>query len=162
MTSNGSQVAADDHQRRRRKEALRQRKNNKGPISSRLMLDIRLKGEVGVISDELLVDLFPRRGSHDVELFPEIIYVALAPWVPNFTTVEDVQWTIVPVHTQASEKAKASFISGAAIHFPVAASSIQPFIQVLQGSDPSRSSFLLAQRGIEIHIVDVTPLHLDT
>ncbi|OAL74606.1 peroxisomal biogenesis factor 6 [Trichophyton violaceum] len=162
MTSNGSQVAADDHQRRRRKEALRQRKNNKGPISSRLMLDIRLKGEVGVISDELLANLFPRRSSHDVQPFPEIIYVALAPWVPNFTTVEDVQWTIVPVHTQASEKAKASFISGAAIHFPVAASSIQPFIQVLQGSDPSRSSFLLAQRGIEIHIVDVTPLHLDT
>lgn len=64
MTSNGSLVAADDHQRRRRKEALRQRKINKGPISSRLMLDIRLKGEVGVISDELLADLFPRRGSH--------------------------------------------------------------------------------------------------
>ncbi|EFR02168.1 peroxisomal biogenesis factor 6 [Nannizzia gypsea CBS 118893] len=162
MASNGPLVAADDHQHRRRKGALRQRKTNKGPISSRLMLDIRLKGEVGILSDELLADLFPRQGSHDAEAHSEIIYVALAPWMPNLTTVEDVQWTIVPVRTQASEKTKASFISSSAIHFPVAANSIQPFIQALQGSDPSRSSFLLAQRGIEIHIVNVTPLHLDT
>ncbi|KAK2809253.1 hypothetical protein FQN49_008634, partial [Arthroderma sp. PD_2] len=160
--SNGPVVGPDDPQRRRRKAALRQRNSNKGPISARLMLDIRLKGEVGVLSDELLADLFPRQGSDDSEPRPDIIYVALAPWIPNLSTVEDVQWTIVPVHIQANEKTKASFISNSAIHFPVSANSIQPFIQVLQGSDPSRSSFLLAQRGIEIHIVNVTPLHLDT
>ncbi|KAF3481957.1 peroxisomal biogenesis factor 6 [Arthroderma uncinatum] len=161
MESNGPVVGSDDPQRRRRKAALRQRNSNKGPIPARLMLDIRLKGEVGVLSDELLADLFPRLCSDDSEARPDIIYVALAPWIPNLTTVEDVQWTIVPVHTQANEKTKASFISNSAIHFPVSANSIQPFIQVLQG-DPSRSSFLLAQRGIEIHIVNVTPLHLDT
>ncbi|KAM5443016.1 peroxisomal assembly protein [Microsporum ferrugineum] len=162
MESNGPVVAVDDSQRRRRKAALRQRNSSKGPISARLMLDIRLKGEIGVISDELLADLLPRRGADDFGTRPDIIYVALAPWTPNLTTVEDVQWTIVPVHTQASEKTKPSFISSSAIHFPVSANSIQPFILALQGSDPSRSSFVLAQRGIEIHIVNVTPLHLDT
>jgi peroxin-6 len=48
------------HPRKRR----RRRRLDRPPISARLLLDDRMKGEVGVLSEDLFNDLFPgsRRG----------------------------------------------------------------------------------------------------
>lgn len=49
-------VDAVFNQRRRRR---RRRRQDKPAISARLLPDDRLKGEVGVLSDDLFSDLFP-------------------------------------------------------------------------------------------------------
>lgn len=41
----------------------RRRKANKSPISARLFLDDRIKGNVGVLSEDLITDLFPEEVS---------------------------------------------------------------------------------------------------
>lgn len=48
-----------DQPRRRRRRAGRRRLRNRAPISARLMLDQSLRGDVGVLSDDLVTDLFP-------------------------------------------------------------------------------------------------------
>lgn len=53
-----------DHTKRRRRKigaGKRNRKNlrSKNPISARLVLDHHLRGDLGVLSDDLVSDLFP-------------------------------------------------------------------------------------------------------
>lgn len=45
--------------KRRRRKATRRRLRNKAPISARLVLDQHLRGDVGILSDDLVADLFP-------------------------------------------------------------------------------------------------------
>lgn len=54
----------DDHPRQRRRKAgsrktTRRNFRNKNPVSGRLVLDHHLRGDVGVLSDDLVTDLFP-------------------------------------------------------------------------------------------------------
>lgn len=52
--------ATEHFKRRRRREGPgRRRANNKNPISARLVLDHHLRGDVGILSDDLAIDLFP-------------------------------------------------------------------------------------------------------
>jgi len=57
------EVERDGHRldlpRRRRRRAGRRRLRNRAPISARLVLDRNLRGDVGVLSDDLITDLFP-------------------------------------------------------------------------------------------------------
>lgn len=58
----GGQSAADQpKQRRRRRNAGRRLLRNKGPLSARLTLDPQLRGNVGIVSDDLVSDLFQHR-----------------------------------------------------------------------------------------------------
>ena len=55
-----------DHPKRRRRKAGAGRKGgrnlrSKNPISARLVLDHHLRGDLGVLSDDLVSDLFPGR-----------------------------------------------------------------------------------------------------
>lgn len=95
------------------------------------------------------------------ESSPDILYVAVSPWIPRLSAVDDTSWTIIPVRLQSNDKSKATTISHSTVHFPATGNSVQSFIQALQAVDPSRNS-LLAHRGIEIYILDVAPLPLDT
>lgn len=47
--------------RQRRRKAGTTRLRNKGPISARLVLDAQLRGNVGVLSEDLANDLFQQR-----------------------------------------------------------------------------------------------------
>ncbi|EEP76556.1 peroxisomal biogenesis factor 6 [Uncinocarpus reesii 1704] len=147
---------------RRKKPRFQRRLASRKPLSGRLVLDHRLKGDIGVLSDDLVLDLFPHVNLSAPEIVPDILYVAVSPWIPRLAAVEDISWTIIPVRRQSSDKMKiTTTISHSTVHFPVSGNSIQSFLQSLQAVDPSRNS-LLAHRGIEIHILDVVPLHLDT
>ncbi len=46
--------AASDHKRRRRR-----RRQDKPPVSARLVLDDQIRGDEGLISDDLFRELFP-------------------------------------------------------------------------------------------------------
>ena len=88
------------------------------------------------------------------------LYVAISPYTPMFSCTEDLPWTIVPVRVQRDLSRSAS-ISHSTVRFPDAADVLQPFIQTVTKVDPARTS-LAAQRPVEIRILDVAPLHLDT
>lgn len=45
--------------KRRRRKATRRRLRNRAPISARIVLDQHFRGDVGVLSDDLVTDLFP-------------------------------------------------------------------------------------------------------
>lgn len=45
--------------RRRRRKATRRRLRDRAPISAHLVLDQHFRGDVGILSDDLVTDLFP-------------------------------------------------------------------------------------------------------
>ena len=54
MTSTALEGTALDRRRRRRR-----RRQDKPPVAARLVLDDKIKGDVGVLSDGLFRELFP-------------------------------------------------------------------------------------------------------
>lgn len=74
--------------------------------------------------------------------------------------MEDQAWTILPVRIHSSERSQAP-ISHSTVLFPDSADTLQPFLQALGKLDASRNS-LQTHRAVEIRLLDVAPLHLDT
>lgn len=75
--------------------------------------------------------------------------------------MEDLSWTVIPVRVQPASRSHASQIPPSTVVFSDRAESLQPFIQALSKLDPTRHS-LQTQRVVEIRVLDVAPLHLDT
>ena len=50
----------DHPKKRRRKPGSRRQLRSKEPISARLVLDHQLRGDTGLLSEDLVADLFPR------------------------------------------------------------------------------------------------------
>jgi peroxin-6 len=59
------------HPRKRR----RRRRLDRPPISARLLLDDRVKGEVGVLSEDLFNDLFPASRSKSTGMYKKVSVV---------------------------------------------------------------------------------------
>ncbi|CAG7971557.1 unnamed protein product [Penicillium olsonii] len=147
--------------RQRRRRAGKRRLNSKAPIAARLALDPQLRGKVGILSEDLANDLFQQQALQDVTTSDDgVLYVAIAPHTPTYTTVEDQAWTILPVRIQPTERSPVP-LSHSTVLFPESADSLQPFLQALGKVDSSRNS-LQAHRSVEIRILDVAPIHLDT
>ncbi|KAJ5967501.1 hypothetical protein N7501_003749 [Penicillium viridicatum] len=147
--------------RQRRRRAGRRRFHNKAPIAARLALDPQLRGKVGIVSEDLANDLFQQQALQDVTTSDDgVLYVAIAPHTPTYTSVEDQAWTILPVRIQPTERSPVP-MSHSTVLFPESADSLQPFLQALGKVDSSRNS-LQAHRSVEIRILDVAPIHLDT
>ncbi|KAK4560709.1 peroxisomal assembly protein [Recurvomyces mirabilis] len=130
----------------------RRRREDKPPISARIFLDGSLKGDVGVLSEDLLLDLFPGHGPHD----SGTLYTALTPWTPN-TTITESNWTILPLRTQLKDE---KALPASTLRFPAAASSMQSFANLIQASSPNRVVRL--NTAVEVKISDVVPLALET
>ncbi|RAL10817.1 AAA family ATPase peroxin 6 [Aspergillus homomorphus CBS 101889] len=143
--------------RRRRRNMLRRRMRNRAPISARLSLDHQLRGNIGVVSDDLVGDLFSKDNQDDLGIY----YVAISPYLPGCTSVEDLSWTIIPVRPQPKDRSYQSPIPHSTVLFPDSALSLQPFLERLSKLDPTRHP-LQSQRAIEIRVLDAVPLPLDT
>ncbi|BDD63491.1 peroxisomal assembly protein [Monascus purpureus] len=152
--------SSNQPKQRGRRRAGRRRQRNRAPISARLVIDHHLRGNVGVLSDDLVADLFPEQAMTDGNR-DRVLYVAISPRTPIFSSVEDLPWTIIPVSVQGRERSRSAPISHSTVLLPDSTNSIQPFIQAISKIDPART-LLTAQRPIEIRILDVVPLHLDT
>ncbi|KAJ5692648.1 hypothetical protein N7462_002071 [Penicillium macrosclerotiorum] len=146
--------------RQRRKRVAKRRLRNKPPIAARLALDSQLRGNVGVLSEDLANDLFPQQTLQDVATHDGVHYVAVSPHTPTLGSVEDQAWTILPVRIQTSERSQ-SPISHSTVLFPDSADTLQPLLQALGKLDSSRNS-LQTHHAVEIRILDVAPLHLET
>lgn len=96
----------------------------------------------------------------DVATHDGVHYVAVSPHSPTFSSVEDQAWTILPVRIHSSERSQTP-ISHSTVLFPDSADTLQPFLQALGKLDASRNA-LQTHRAVEIRLLDVAPLHLDT
>ncbi|KAF4283463.1 peroxisomal assembly protein [Aspergillus fumigatus] len=144
--------------RRRRRNVAKRRLRNRAPISARLALDSQLRGSVGIVSEDLANDLFQPPSVTDDD---GIRYLAISPYTPGSSAVEDLAWTIVPVRLESLDRSRPSPLPHSTVLFPDSADSLQPFIQTLTKLEPTRHP-LQAQRIVEIRALDVIPLHLDT
>ncbi|EPS27048.1 hypothetical protein PDE_01989 [Penicillium oxalicum 114-2] len=145
--------------RQRRKRAAKRRIRNRNPVTARLALDGQLRGNVGLLSEDLAKDLFPQQSLQDVATHDGIHYIAVSPHSPILSSVEDATWTILPVRIHSSERSQTA-ISQSTVLFPDSADTLQPFVQALTKLDGSRNA-LQTHRSVEIRLLDVAPLHLD-
>ncbi|OOF96744.1 hypothetical protein ASPCADRAFT_145517 [Aspergillus carbonarius ITEM 5010] len=151
-----------DQPKRRRRNAVRRRMRNRAPLSARLALDPQLRGNVGVVSEDLAGDLFQySTATEGNESESGIYYLAISPYLPGYNAVEDLAWTIIPVRPQSKERSPQSTVPHSTVLFPHSAASLQPFTEALGKLDPTRHT-LQTQRAIEIRVLDVAPLPLDT
>ncbi|KAI0100048.1 peroxisomal biogenesis factor 6 [Nemania sp. FL0031] len=137
----------------------RRRRQDKPPISARLVLDDHVKGDVGILSDDLFADLFPHLQPHESDEIDQnytaqqVHHVAIAPWSPE-ATPQRTNWTVVPV-------TKSTALAHSTVQFSPSSLALQNFATILQQIAPSKLSSH-SRSGIEIHILDVAALALDT
>ncbi|QGA22126.1 hypothetical protein EYB26_009840 [Talaromyces marneffei] len=153
--------AAPVHKHRRMRKRIRAR----SPISGRLLLDSHLRGDVAVLSDDLVTDLFPNVNLTEAGLNKDpnegTLYIAISPYTPQYHSIDDVPWTIIPARVQPTEKSQVAPISHSTVLFPASANYLQSFLQTLGKLDPTRHA-IQPSRPLEIRILDVSPLHLET
>ncbi|RDL38361.1 p-loop containing nucleoside triphosphate hydrolase [Venustampulla echinocandica] len=159
-------------QQRKRKR----RRQDKSSITARLVLDDHVRGDVGILSEDLFADLFPaiqgkylldlcyEDGSEANAVFaaepdgsgssgPEILHVAISPWTPA-KSVEDSAWTVVPVRSSSA-------LAHSTVQFSPSSLALQGFADALQRVAPSKLSSH-SRSGIEIRVLDVVPMPLET
>ncbi|KAF2400356.1 AAA-domain-containing protein [Trichodelitschia bisporula] len=147
-----------------RRKRRRRRRQDRPPISAHLLLDDRLKDDVGILSEDLLLDLFPglKRGEHGspTEDSSKIHFIAISTWQPaSLAAPHSTQWTILPVRAPArSESATRPHSS---VHFPASSGALQSFLHALQSAAPGKA-FPRRDTPIEIRVLDVVPLGLET
>ncbi|CAG8977203.1 hypothetical protein HYALB_00006740 [Hymenoscyphus albidus] len=132
----------------------KRRRQDKTSITARLVLDDHIKGDVGILSEDLYADLFPAaaQAEEDGTPGPELLHVALSPWCPS-TAVEDSTWTVVAVRSSSA-------LAHSTVQFSPSSLALQGFAEALQKVAPSKLSSH-SRSGIEIRILDVIPLPLD-
>ncbi|KAL2070670.1 hypothetical protein VTL71DRAFT_13696 [Oculimacula yallundae] len=136
----------------------KRRRQDKTAISARLVLDDHVKGDVGILSEDLFADLFPAiahalENGNGTSNTPEFHHVAISPWGPS-ASVEDSTWTVVPVRPSSA-------LAHSTVQFSPSSLALQSFAEALQKIAPSKISSH-SRSGIEIRILDVIPLPLET
>ena len=139
-----------DHPKKRRRKLVR------APISARLTVDDHETGNIGVISRDLFVDLFGRDARNIADESPiEIHYVAVSTWQSLSTDrLEDAQWTILPIRAPTEE----ADMTASSLRFPATSTALQRLLAGTQSDEYD----LRAKSGLEILVLDVQPLALET
>ncbi|KAK0920480.1 peroxisomal assembly protein [Friedmanniomyces endolithicus] len=133
------------------KRKRRRRRQDKPPISAHLFIDSSLKGDVGVVSEDLWLDLFPRLTAQDGR-----VHAALTPWTPNLS-VTDSSWAILPFRSQGKDEKP---LPASTIRIPASGSGTQSFVSLVQAISPNRA--VRQNTAVEVRVVDVVPLALET
>lgn len=120
-------------------------------MSAKLVLDAHVKGDVGFIATDLFADLFPHLWTNGDS--QDTVNVAIAPWAPS-QTPEANNWSIIPV-------TRSSTVAPSTVQFSPSSLALQSFATHLQQVAPSKLSSH-NKGGIEILILDVSAIHLDT
>ncbi|KAK0860645.1 peroxisomal assembly protein [Friedmanniomyces endolithicus] len=133
------------------KRKRRRRRQDKPPTSAHLFIDSSLRGDVGVLSEDLWLDLFPRHTAQDGK-----VHAALSPWSPN-PSVIDSNWAILPFRIQGKDE---KTLPASTIRIPATASGTQSFVSLVQATSPNR--VVRQNTAVEVRVVDVVPLALET
>ncbi|EDN96515.1 hypothetical protein SS1G_01441 [Sclerotinia sclerotiorum 1980 UF-70] len=142
ITSNNTMASFAQSKKRKR------RRQDKASISARLILDEHMKGDVGIISEDLTKDLFLSGVSGET-----VQYIAISPWGPS-KAVEDSTWTVLPVRSSST-------LAHSTVQFSPDSPTLQAFAETLQRAASSKLS-TNNRSGIEIRVLDIVPLPLET
>lgn len=172
-------TVGENHRKRKRRRGA-----NRPPIPANLVLDARLKGDVGVLSEDLFADLFPGLAHEQSESTastgpikrpaklisavakdstqPEkLCYVAVAPQSQSpFASPDTVQWTILPVLRSANPPSSTQF-ARSSFHFPASSTVLDSFALNLQKTSTNIARAAL-HGAIDIFILDTVPISLET
>ncbi|OAG09151.1 peroxisomal biogenesis factor 6 [Paraphaeosphaeria sporulosa] len=139
----------------RPRKRRRRRRADRPAIAARLLLDDRIKGEVGILSADLFDSLFPWAPGTDADH-----YVAITPWLPSsLVASQSTPWTLLPVRRPSSETTAAAR-PHASLQVPSSAIALQSFSQALHSIAPNKTP--RRDTPIEVRIHDVVPVGLDT
>lgn len=150
-----------DHRKRKR------RRPERPAISARLILSDKLKSRVGRISGDLFDDLFSHLPLNDrpgstTSNNNNVQYIAISPWVPSASELTaNGAWTILPITVQNPHEEDESKLPPASVKFSISSPSLQSFVQSVEGLPSIRGSSK-GKVGVEIRVLDVEPLDLDT
>lgn len=119
-----------------------------------------MKGEIGVLSDDLFTDLFPGLNREPAGQQNCVYHVAITPWLPSSVVApHSTTWTILPV--QVAEKNDTSTARPhSSLQFPAASLALQSFVHTLHSVSPNKVQ--KRDAPIEIRIFDAVPLGLET
>ena len=147
-----------EHRKRKRR-----RRADRPAVSGWLQPSDQLKGNIGLISEDLFTELFHYRPSIvDSEPSPNVLCVAIAPWVPlAHASIEDTAWTILPVRTRNAREQDSGNIKPNTIQFSASSPALRSIAEALQ-ANPFGKSSTIHQSGFEVQILDVKPLSLET
>ncbi|KAI9663659.1 MAG: peroxisomal assembly protein [Bathelium mastoideum] len=143
----------------------RRRRQDKPPISAHLLLDDRLDGDVGILSEDLFADLFPSRRKEpedaaDDNVSQRPLHVAITPWMPtSMASVATLPWTIVSVQKHDSKTSNRQ-LAHSSLLFSATSPALQSFAHSLENSSSHKAR--KTDAPIEIRILDVVPLAIDT
>ncbi|KAJ4287336.1 peroxisomal assembly protein [Kalmusia sp. IMI 367209] len=147
------------HPRKRR----RRRRLDRPAISARLLLDDRMKGEVGILSEDLFSDLFPwvqGIADGDTKEPQRTYYVAITPWLPSsIVASQNIPWTLLPVRRPSKDTTTTSR-PHSSLQIPSSSLALQSFSQSLHSISPNKTQ--RRDTPIEIRIYDVVPVGLET
>ncbi|KAF2035805.1 AAA-domain-containing protein [Setomelanomma holmii] len=123
-----------------------------------------MKGEVGVLSEDLFTDLFPGFKSVDLNgdstAEARVHHVAITPWLPSSVVAsQSIPWTILPVRLAAKDESSTAR-PHSSLQIPASSPALQSFSQVLHSLAPNRTQ--RRDAPIEVRIHDVVPIGLDT
>lgn len=145
-----------DHRKKRRR-----RRANRQPIPAWLTFSEKSKGDLGLISDDLYIDLFheSRAGGNGS---PTLRHVAISAWTASpYDVLIGGSWIILPVLDQSHGDENHYELPPSTIVFPPSSLALQSFAKASQFNPAARSNSK-GKQGIEIYILDVEPLNLDT
>ena len=126
------------------------RRADKPFISGHLHLDSRLKGDVALLSDDLIDDLFPTKTTTPNQTY----YVAITAWTPvSNLAATNSRWTLLPCRSVPRGHPE---LAHSSIRLSAVSRPAQAFLS--QRSDRSVGSGSI----VEIRIADIVPLQLDT
>ncbi|KAI9662173.1 MAG: peroxisomal assembly protein [Alyxoria varia] len=149
----------DGHLASHTRKRKRRRGLDRPPLAAQLVLDEHLKSDVGTLSEDLFVDLFPSFAHISSQ---DVFHVCIAPRMQasNAQIVESSFWTILAVQRRVglSPDQKPSF---SALHFSPDSTALQMFAQHLQ-KDMTHPPRTPVQSSINIYILDAVPGGLDT
>lgn len=148
-----------DHRKKRRR-----RRVDRPAISAWLTLSENVKTDVGLISDDLYRHLFCSWTPLDQSRpdAPRVKFIAISPRTPfSFESQPEGTWTVLPVTHQSDSGEDASKLPPSTIRFPPSSLALQSFAEALQASTSVKGS-IKEKSGVEIQILDVEPLNLNT
>ncbi|KAK6436964.1 peroxisomal assembly protein [Oleoguttula sp. CCFEE 5521] len=135
----------------------RRRRDDKPALSARLVLDSSIKGELGVASEDILLELFPGGPSLSTGVeTSEHINIAVSVYAPENASL-DPSWTILPIRPTRTWNDKP--LPNGTIRFPAGALSTRSFVAAVQAASPTKT--LRQDSTIEVKVTDVVALPLD-
>ena len=144
-----------DHRKRKRRRPVQ-----RPPIAAFLQPSEQLKGNIGLLSNDLCSELLGRLvvPSESAGQALEHHYVGISP-LTHDASVEDSAWTILPVRPRTAREEDQTVLN--TIELPSSASALQSLARGIQNK-PSRKSNVTDVHKYEIRLVGVQPLKLDT